>query len=377
MRINFGELRIGEIAKSNLQKIVDTNWASEGPLVKEFEDGWSRQFDYKHSISMSSGTDADINCCLCLYDKGAQRGDEIICPALTFIATANSILAAGFIPKFVDIDRKTLNIDHTKIESAITPKTKAIMVTHTMGKPCEMDVIMDLAKRYNLFVFEDACEAAGAKYKGQYVGKIGHVGTCSFYTAHLVVCGEGGMCFTDHDDFAYLLRSTKSHGRVPGSTYFKHVRHGLNSKMNDLEAALGLEGLYYIDETISKRCTNKSKLLNLLSDLTDVLQLEKSEHYEFISPHALPMVLQNDDEAKRDQFYKYLEANSIQCKTLFGSVPTQQDAFKFMDHKHGEFPEAEYVGRNGLHIGIHQYLTHSDLEYISNIVHKFFQARNS
>lgn len=374
MRIKFGELKIGEIAKKNLQTIIDTNWASEGPFVKEFESRWSSKFNYKYSVSMSSGTDADINACMTLYDLGAVRGDEIICPALTFIATANSILAAGFFPKFTDINVQSLNIDSSKIEKSITPKTRAIMVTHTMGKPCDMDPIMEIANRYNLLVIEDACEAHSAKYKEKVVGKLGHIATFSFYTAHIVVCGEGGMCSTDRDDLAYLLRSTRSHGRVPGTTYFDHQRYGLNSKMNDLEAAIGLEGLANFDDTISKRRHNKAVLLGLLSDLSDKIQFESEESYEFISPHAFPMVLKDDNVLKRDEFYKYLEDNLIQCKTLFGSVPTQQKAFKFMNHNLGDFPEAEFVGRNGLHIGVHQYLTDSDLHYVSEVVHRFFKG---
>lgn len=372
MRIKFGELRIGDIAKENLNTIIQSNWASEGPFVKEFERKWSEYFGYKHSVSMSSGTDADINCCLSLYDYGAKRGDEIICPALTFIATANSILAAGFMPKFVDIDKKTLNINPHQIERAISDKTKAIMVTHTMGKPCEMDIIMDIANRYNLLVFEDACEAAGAKYKNKLVGKWGHAMTCSFYTAHLVVCGEGGICSTDDDKLADLFRSTKSHGRKPGSNYFNHLRTGFNSKMNDLEAAVGLEGLHYISDTIEKRRKNKEILLNLMSDIDALEFWKENSEYEYVSPHAFPMVFKKDDELNRDKFYNYLEQNSIQCKTLFGSVPTQQPAFTFMGHKLGAFPDAEYVGRNGLHIGIHQYLSEDDLHYISSIIHKYF-----
>lgn len=373
MRINFGELRIEDIARGNLKRIIDTNWASEGPLVKEFEDGWNRHFGYKHSISMSSGTDADINCCLTLYDYGAKPGDEIICPALTFIATANSIRAAGFVPKFVDIEASTLNINPLKIEDAINEKTRAIMVTHTMGKPCEMDTIMSLANKYSLFVFEDGCESPGAEYKGKLVGKWGHIITCSFYTAHLVVCGEGGMCSTDDDKLAHLLRSTRSHGRRHGSNYFDHLRFGINSKMNDLEAALGLEGLAHIDETMKKRRYNKHKLLEYMRDLSEYLTFWEEQPGEYVSPHAFPMVLKTDNKEQRDRFYDYLENNSIQCKTLFGSCPTQQPCFAFMGHTLGEFPDAEYVGRNGVHIGIHQYLSDDDLEYISKVIHQFFE----
>lgn len=372
-RVKFGELRIGPTAKKNLQQVIDTNWASEGPLVARFETEWSKKFGYKHSVSMSSGTDADINACLVAYKYGAQRGDEIICPALTFIATANSILAAGFVPKFVDIDRKTLNIDVSRIEEKITSRTRAIMCTWTMGKPCNMDVIMDIAERYNLIVISDACEAHGAKYKGGYPGDFGDIATFSFFTAHIVVAGEGGMCSTNNEEYAYLMRSTKSHGRVPGSNYFDHQRFGLNSKMNDLEAAIGLEGLENFDATMKSRCENKRLLTSLLHGLQDRITLDHQEEHEFISPHAFPMVLTQDSKVLRDELYSYLEDAGIQCKTLFGSVPTQQTAFSFMRHNEGEFPQAEFVGRNGLHIGIHQYLTKEDIEYVADRLHYFFK----
>ncbi len=163
MRIEFGDLKIGEVAKKHLAEAVDSNWVSGGPKVKKFEEEWGKLFDYKYNVAMSSGTDADINACFALYDLGAKRGDEIIVPALAFIAPANAVLAAGFKPVFVDIEKHTLNINPEKIEEKITPRTRAIMVVHTMGKPCKMDRIAEIAKKHNLTLIEDACEAHGAK----------------------------------------------------------------------------------------------------------------------------------------------------------------------------------------------------------------------
>ncbi|GAJ14354.1 unnamed protein product, partial [marine sediment metagenome] len=243
MRIDFGRLVIGDTAKKYLQRAIDKNWVSEGDNVREFEEKFAAQFGYKHAIAVSSGTDADICSCASLYDFGAQRGDEIIVPALSFVSTANSILAAGFVPKFVDIEVETLNLDPSKVEEAITDKTIAVMAVHTMGKPCEMESIMKTAKTYNLRVIEDACEAHGAAYKGRVVGTIGDFGTFSFYVAHLIVCGEGGMVVTNKDDLARVVRSVRTHGRPTGSNYFDFQRIGFNSRMNDLEAALGLESL--------------------------------------------------------------------------------------------------------------------------------------
>ena len=372
MRIDFGDLIIGETAKKYLQKAIDKNWVSEGDNVKQFEEGFAKLFGYKHAIATSSGTDADIVSCAALYDFGAERGDEIIVPALSFVSTANSILAAGFTPKFVDIELETLNIDPSKIEEAITNKTRAIMVVHTMGKPCEMDAILKIAEKYDLKVIEDSCEAHGAMYKGKVVGTIGDMGTFSFYTAHQIVCGEGGMVATDDDKIAEIVRSVKSHGRPSGSIYFDFQRIGFNSKMNDLEAALGLEGIECFNGFFNTRKNNLYKLLELTKDLSEYLYFIKEEDYEKVSPHAFPLVLK-DEKYNRDKLYKHLESRGIQCKTLFGSLSTQHNAFEFLGDKLGQFPVAEYVGQNGLHFGMHQYITDDDLVYISDALKDYFK----
>ena len=372
MKIKFGDLVIGDTAKRYLQKAIDKNWVSEGDNVREFEEQFAALFGYKHAISTSSGTDADMVACATLYDFGAERGDEIIVPALSFVATANSILAAGFTPKFVDVELETLNLDPSKIEEAITDRTRAIMVVHTMGKPCEMDAILKIAKKYDLKVIEDACEAHGAKYKGKVVGTIGDMGAFSFYTAHQIVCGEGGMVVTDDDNMAEMARSVKSHGRPAGSIYFDFQRIGFNSKMNDLEAALGLEGIECFNGFFNTRKNNLYKLLELTKDLSDYLYFIKEEDYEKVSPHAFPLVLK-DEKYDRDGLYDYLESKGIQCKTLFGSLSTQHNAFKFLGDKLGQFPVSEYIGRNGLHFGMHQYINDDDLIYISDALKEYFK----
>ena len=372
MRIMFGDLKIGDIAKQYIQRALNENWVSEGANVKEFEGEFASKFGYKHAIATSSGTDADIVSCASLYEFGADRGDEVIVPALTFVASANSILAAGFTPKFVDIEVETLNIDPNKIEEAITNKTRAIMAVHLMGKPCEMDSIMEIAKAHNLKVIEDACEAHGATYKGRVVGSIGDMGTFSFYAAHVIVAGEGGMVVTNNDEIANVVRSVKSHGRPFGSIYFEFQRIGFNSRMNELTAAVGLEGVEYFDQTFNKRKNNLYRLLELTEELSDYCYFLREEEFEKVSPHAFPIVLR-DKKYDRDKLYNHLESKGIQCKTLFGSLPTQHQAFKFLNHKYGQFPAAEYVGENGLHFGIHQYLNEDDLLYISDTLKDYFK----
>ena len=363
-RIEFGELRIGEVARQHLKDVCDTNWVSAGPKVKLFEERWGKLFGYAHSVSMSSGTDACINACLSLYDlKDAKRGvSEVIVPALSFIATANAVRAAGLVPRFVDVKKETLNIDDDLITDAINDNTVAIMPVHTMGKPCKMDEIRGIADGYDLIVIEDCCEAHGASYKNKYVGSLGDISAFSFYIAHIVTAGEGGMCSTNRDEIADLLKSTKSHGRPFGSIYFNHPRTGLNSKMNDLEASVGLESVQVFWDTFNKRHCHMTAIRQLLNGHEDAAWFSEEDEGNRNCPHGFSITCKRlyQIEKVKDSLNKH----NIHHKRNFGSNPTQQGAFADMGHRLGEFPNAEWIGDNGVHIGCHQYLTENDIERI-------------
>jgi dTDP-4-amino-4,6-dideoxygalactose transaminase len=371
-RITFGHIEIGETGRAYIQKALDRNWVSQGSNVAEFESAFGAKFGYSHAIATSSGTDAGLVAMASLYDRGARRGDEIITPALAFVATANVILAAGFVPRFVDIDLNTLNIDPTLIEAAITPQTRAIQVVHTMGKPCHMRAVMDIARRNNLIVIEDCCEAHGATLGGQIIGSFGSMGLFSFYAAHIICSGEGGMISTNDSEFADLCRSVRSHGRRDGELYFHFDRIGFNSKMNDLEAAVGLEGLENFEQTFATRRRHLIRLQELLSSLEDRFILYRDGPGETICPHAFPIVLRSE-RVDIASLYAHLESNGVQCKTLFGSLPTQHRAFEFLGHRKGGFPVAERIGRTGLHFGLHQFLTDDDVEYIAETLLRYYR----
>jgi dTDP-4-amino-4,6-dideoxygalactose transaminase len=372
LRVAFGDLHIGETARKHVMAALDKNWVSEGDNVRKFELMFAEKFGYRHAIATSSGTDADICCCASLYDFGARRGDEIILPATTFVSSANSILAAGFMPRFVDVEVATLNIDPTRIEAVVNERTRAIMVVHLMGKPCDMDPILEIARNHDLLIIEDACEAHGARYKDRVVGSIGDMGAFSFYAAHVVVAGEGGMIVTNNDEIADVARSVKSHGRPTGSIYFDFQRIGFNSRMNELTAAVGIEGMERYDGSFRQRKNNLYRLLELTRGLSDYCYFIREEPYEVVSPHAFPLVLK-DEKYDSPKLYHYLESKGIQTKTLFGSLPTQHNAFRFLDYRPGDFSAAEYVGRNGMHFGIHQYLTDDDLLFISETLKDYFR----
>lgn len=371
-RITFGHIEVGEIGRRYLNEALSRNWVSEGANVQKFETTFAQKFGYRDAIATSSGTDAGIVAMTALLDRGAKRGDEVITPALAFVATANCILAAGLVPKFVDVELETLNINPSLIEAAITPRTKAIQVVHTMGRPCKMEEILKIAHRYGLLVIEDACEAHGATLKERVVGSFGAMGLFSFYAAHIICSAEGGMISTNDPELASLCRSIRTHGRRGGDLYFHFDRVGFNSKMNDLEAAIGLEGLETFDWTFNTRRQHMLRLQELLFPLENHLILFRDGPGEVVCPHAFPVVMR-DERLSMEGLYHHLENRGIQCKTLFGSLPAQHRAFSFLGYAEGAFPVAERIGRTGLHFGIHQYLTDDDVDYVAASIKSFFE----
>lgn len=372
-RVTFGHIEIGETGRRYLREALDRHWVSEGANVQTFEARFAKRFGCRHAMATSSGTDAGIVAMAALHDRGARRGDEVVTPALAFVATANCILAAGLRPAFVDVELDTLNVDPALVEKAITPQTRAIQVVHTMGKPCRMGAILDIARRHGLLVIEDACEAHGATLGGKLVGTFGAMGLFSFYTAHIICSAEGGMIVTDDDHLAEVCRSIRTHGRRGGQLYFHFDRIGFNSRMNDLEAAIGLEGLEMFDRTFEIRRCHYQRLRRLLVPLEEHLILYEDGPGEVMCPHAFPVVLR-DPTRSVEGLYEHLENAGIQCKTLFGSLPTQHGAFAFLDYRKGDFPVAERIGRTGLHFGIHQYLGDDDIEYVAETVAAYFKA---
>tara|TARA_R110002020_G_scaffold55309_1_gene153537 strand:+ start:19804 stop:20937 length:1134 start_codon:yes stop_codon:yes gene_type:complete len=375
-RIEFGELVIGELARKNLMDVCDTNWASMGPKVKAFEEKWGSLFGYKDSVAVSSGTDSCINACLAVYDlhPKAKRGDEIIVPALSFIATSNAVRAAGFVPRFVDVSKETLNIDVDKLE--YNGRVRAIMPVHTMGRPAEMDRILEFADQHNLIVIEDACEAHGAKYKDKFIGTMGDMACFSYYIAHLVCCGEGGMVSAMNKEAGDILRSTRSHGRPFNSIYFDHQRTGLNSKMNDLEASIGLEAIECFWDTFNKRHKIMKDLRASCEGNEDLAWFSEEDEGNINCPHGFSVTMKDSNKINiiKDTFDEY----NIHWKRNFGCIPTQHKAFSGdLNCGMGSFPNSEWIGDNGIHIGCHQHLTEENVERIKDALKTSFERARS
>jgi len=399
MRIPFGTVTITERSKALIMEALNSNRVSSGKLVREFEKRFAGLVGTKEAVAVSTGTDADALALAVLYDFGAKRSDEIIVPALSFVATGNSVLQAGFIPTFVDIDRRTLNIDPNKIEEKITEKTRVIMPVHLMGKPANMDPILDIAKKYHLYVIGDAAEAHGAMYKGRNIGTLGDMAAYSTYLAHIITTVEGGVVVTDRSDFAEILRSLRSHGRACkcescvlniSSGYctkrfqdgdgidirFQFERIGFSSKMNELEAAIGLGNLDIFDEIFQKKRKNLLAMIERFGMFEEYLYTITEEPYEKIGPHAFPVILKEGAPFTRNQLVDFMEKNGIDTRSLFLSMPTQCPGFGFLNYQMGDFPNAEYIGENGLHIGVHQDIGEEEIEYVMNTIAEFLEKHS-
>ena len=394
MTVPFGTISIPEQSKKLIRETLEAKRVSSGKYVRMFEDGFAELIGVKEAVAVSSGTDADVLALAVLHDFGAQRGDEVIIPALSFVATGNAVLHAGFTPVFVDIERDTLNIDPNQIEAAITEKTKAIMPVHLMGKPADMDAINAIARRHGLYVIEDAAEAHGAFYKGKPVGGLGDLGAFSLYVAHIITTGEGGIVVTNNEEYVEVLRSLRSHGRAckckictlnTTSRYcpkrfqdgedirFVFERIGYSCKMNELEAAIGLGNIHSYHEILEKRRRNLLYVLERFKRFSPYLATIEEKPEERIGPHAIPIIVQETASFTRAELTTYLEENGIETRTLFASMPTQCAGFAYLGYEQGQFPNAEYMGKHGIHIGVHQDLGLEEMDYVLETLSKFLE----
>ncbi|MHA1783718.1 MAG: DegT/DnrJ/EryC1/StrS family aminotransferase [Candidatus Helarchaeota archaeon] len=396
-KISIGTVTISEKEKALILDVIESKRVSMGDKVFRFESEFAKKFGTRFAISCNSGGSADTLALasLVVYGK-ANVGDEVIIPALTFISVVNSIIHARLVPKFVDIEPDTYNIDISKIEDAITERTKIIMPVHSFGFPVDLDPIVKLCKKYNITLIEDAAEAVGGSYKGKKLGTIGDVGTYSFYVAHMITTAEGGMCVTKNQNIAEIIRSLRAHGRactcpkcllltsnkqcplrfqetpnkkqVDKRFYFPNI--GYSAKMNEFEAALGLGQLSKLEDFIKKRQKNLKTLNELLNKHGTHLKLPQIPKFGTIAPLCYPIVTKKID---RDSLIQYLEKNNIETRPMFGSIPTQQPAYSYLGHKLGDFPIAEKIGKNGFYIGCHQDLSEDDLSYINKMISEFLK----
>ena len=356
-RISIANPVLNGNEKKYINECVDTGWISaNGRFVREFEEKFAAFCGTKYAIACSNGT---VTLHLALKALGIGPGDEVIMPTLTYIATANAVTYCGATPVFVDSERDTWNVDCADIEKKITERTKAIMPVHLYGLAANMDAVMEIAKKYNLYVIEDAAEAHGAKWNGKAVGSIGDVGSFSFFGNKIITCGEGGMLTTNNEELYETMKLLRSQGVDPNKRYW-HTTVAYNYRMTNLQAAIGLAQLEKIDWHLGERqrvAKLYDKYLPMLGDLVTVQAVpEQASHVYWMNS----VMLSDKVSKSRDQVMEEMEARNIEMRPLFYPMhimPPYEDSTV-------DCPVAESLAARGINLPSHAMLTEEHVKYI-------------
>lgn len=310
---NYFPVAIPHFSGNEFKYLTDaflSTWiSSSGEYIDKFEHSFSSYSDCKHGVCVSNGT---VALHLALVTLGIKEGDEVIIPNLTFAATINTVLHANATPVIVDIDKESWNIDPHKIEAAITSKTKAIIPVHLYGYPCDMDPIMDIASKHNLYVIEDCAEAHGATYNGKKVGSFGDIGCFSFFGNKVITTGEGGMCVTNNNDLDEKMRVLRDHGMDKNKKYHHDVV-GYNYRMTNLQAAIGLAQLERIDKIHNNRRKFENTYKEILNNTLFKFQKDTPKTNRIT---WLVSILLNDS-INRDEFMDSLKSKGIDARPFF------------------------------------------------------------
>lgn len=393
------------IGSTELQYMVEAaldGWLTTGRFNDQFEKELAEFIGIKHLITVNSGSSANLVAFSTLTspklgERAIQKGDEVIGVAAGFPTTVNPIVQFGAVPVFVDVDRQTHNIDADLIEAAITPKTKAIMLAHTLGNPFNLAKVKTLCDKYNLWLVEDCCDALGAKFDGKMVGTWGDIATLSFYPAHHMTMGEGGAVFTNNSQLIKIAESFRDWGRdcycKPGcdntcGTRFsmqlgslpKGYDHkytyshlGYNLKITDMQAACGLAQLKRLPEFIEKRNANFDYLKNRLSTVTDFIELTKPTENSTPSWFGFPITLKENAGVSRVDLTKYLDQNKIGTRLLFAGNLIRQPYFEGIEYRVvGDLTNTDITMNQTLWLGLYPGLSEDHLDYVVEKLEEFF-----
>ena len=381
-------------------------WLTAGRFAQKFEKNLAKFLGAKYSILTNSGSSANLLAVSALTspELGERRlkpGDEVITTACGFPTTLNPILQNNLVPVFIDIELETYNIDVGKIEKAISKKTKAIFVPHTLGNPVDIERILEIVKRYNLWFIEDNCDALGSTYKGKHTGTFGQISTCSFYPAHHITMGEGGAVVTNDTLLRKIVLSFRDWGRdcwcEPGKDntcgkrfswklgklpfgydhkyIYSHI--GYNLKITDMQAAIGIEQLKKLPRFIQKRKENFNLLYEELRKHEKYLIMPRPTRYSEPSWFGFPILVKKTAPFTRSDIVEYLEKNKIMTRMLFGGNLIKQPAYqKIKYRKVGTLKNTDYIMSNLFWIGVYPGIDNRQIEYIVEKIETFLRVRN-
>lgn len=376
-------------------------WLTTGRFNDEFEARLAKFLGVNYLITVNSGSSANLVAFSTLTspklgERAIKPGDEVIGVAAGFPTTVNPILQFGAVPVFVDVELATYNIDASKIEAAIGPKTKAIMLAHTLGNPYNLEVITALCKKYNLWLIEDCCDALGASYNGQLVGTFGDIGTLSFYPAHHITMGEGGAVFTNNPELKMIAESFRDWGRdcycAPGKDNtcgrrfcqklgtlpegydhkYTYSHLGYNLKITDMQAACGLAQLDKAPQFIQQRRDNFAFLKARLADCAEFLILPEATPNSDPSWFGFPITLRDNAPVSRVDLLQYLDQNKVGTRLLFAGNLTRQPYMEGRNYRvSGELRNTDVVMNNTFWIGVQPALTQEMLDYAARKIESY------
>lgn len=397
------------IGKQELQFMVEASldgWLTTGRFNEEFEKKLSNFIGVKHLITVNSGSSANLVAFSVLTshklgDRAIKAGDEVVSVAAGFPTTVNPIVQFGAIPVFVDVDMSTHNVDVDLIEAAISSKTKAVMLAHTLGNPFNLEKVKKICEKYKLWLVEDCCDALGAKYNGKHVGTFGDIATVSFYPAHHITMGEGGAVFTNNGKLKKIAESFRDWGRDcycrPGEDgtcnnrfgwtcekiggglppkydhkyTYSHV--GYNLKITDMQAACGLAQLDKLPEFIRIRNSNYTYLKDKLSVLDKYIDVAQATENSTPSWFGFPITLKSNSKTSRIELIRYLEENKIGTRLLFAGNLVRQPYFEKVEYRVAtDLINTDNTMNNTLWLGIYPGLSVEHLDYIAAKLQDFF-----
>lgn len=393
------------IGARELQLMVEASldgWLTTGRFNAEFEKKLAAFLGVNHLLTVNSGSSANLVAFSTLTspklgDRAIKKGDEVIGVAAGFPTTVNPIVQFGAIPVFVDVEMNTHNINADLIEAAITPKTKAIMLAHTLGNPFNLGKVKALCEKYNLWLVEDCCDALGATYDGKMVGTFGDIGTLSFYPAHHITMGEGGAVFTNDAQLRMIAESFRDWGRdcycAPGCDdtcgnrfgqqfgslprgydhKYVYAHLGYNLKITDMQAACGLAQLDRAPEFIATRKRNFQLLKERLSSLSDFLEIAEPTPNSDPSWFGFPVTLKETAGVKRVDLLKFLDQNKIGTRLLFAGNLTRQPYFHGVEHRVvGELTNTDRTMNQTFWLGVQPSLGQEQFDYVGEKLEEFF-----
>jgi CDP-6-deoxy-D-xylo-4-hexulose-3-dehydrase len=377
-------------------------WLTAGRFANKFEYDFAQYFGAHKALLVNSGSSANLVAFYTLTspklgDKAIMPGDEVITVAAGFPTTVNPIIQFGAIPVFVDVDIRTHNVNAELIEAAITPKTKAIMLAHALGNPFNLKKVVELCKKYNLWLVEDTCDALGAEYNGQKCGTFGDLGTLSFYPAHHMTMGEGGAVFMNNPELKVIAESFRDwgrdcycppgcdntcgcrfeqkHGDLPYGYDHKYVysHSGYNLKITDMQAACGLAQLNKLEFFIQRRRENYTYLRDRLKTTSDFLELPEATPNSNPSWFGFPLTLKPEAGVNRAELTRFLDDNKIGSRLLFAGNILKQPYFKEVQYRVvGELTNTDITMKNTFWIGVQPSLNQEHFEYVGGKLEEFF-----